>query len=127
MLRFCVVQSSPLEWYAIGVYAIDMIVVAETKAFQRNAGRLLSEREKEDLIYYLAEHPNSGTLIKDTGGIRKLRWAKSGRGKSGGIRAIYYYHNELMPPYLLAALAKTRKPIFLNENGMILPRVSKNW
>ena len=86
-----------------------MIVVAETKAFQRKAERLLSEREKEDLIYYLAEHPNSGALIKDTGGIRKLRWAKSGRGKSGGIRIIYYYHNELMPLYLLAAFGKNEK------------------
>jgi hypothetical protein len=52
-----------------------MITVAETKAFQRKIEQLLSRQEKEDLISYLAEHPNAGTLMKNTGGIRKLRWA----------------------------------------------------
>jgi hypothetical protein len=33
----------------------------------------------------LSMHPNAGVLIKGTGGIRKLRWARSGRGKSGGV------------------------------------------
>ena len=86
-----------------------MITVAETQAFQRKIEQLLSEQEKEDLIAYLAEHPNSGTLMKDTGGIRKLRWAKSSRGKSGGIRVIYYFHSEFMPVYLLAAFGKNEK------------------
>ncbi len=86
-----------------------MITVAETRAFQRKIEQLLSEREKEDLIVYLAEHPNSGVLMKNAGGIRKLRWAQSGRGKSGGIRVIYYFHSELMPLYLLAAFGKNEK------------------
>ncbi len=86
-----------------------MITVAETSAFQRKIEQLLSEREKDDLIDYLAEHPNSGVLMKNTGGIRKLRWAQSGRGKSGGIRVVYYFHNELMPLYLLAAFGKNEK------------------
>ena len=41
--------------------------------------------EKENLISYLSEHPNAGDLIQRTGGIRKLRWAKEGKGKSGGV------------------------------------------
>ena len=86
-----------------------MITVAETKAFQRKIEQLLSEREKDDLIYYLSEHPNAGVLLKDTGRIRKLRWAQTGRGKSGGIRVIYYFHNEHMPLYLLAAFGKNEK------------------
>jgi hypothetical protein len=86
-----------------------VITVAETNAFQRKIRQLLSEREKEDLIFDLAEHPNSGVLIKDTGGIRKLRWARSGGGKSGGIRVIYYFGNELMPLYLLAAFGKNER------------------
>jgi hypothetical protein len=86
-----------------------MITVAETKAFQRKIEQLLSEREKDDLIYYLSEHPNAGVLLKDTGGIRKLRWAQTGRGKSGGIRVIYYFNNEDMPLYLLAAFGKNEK------------------
>jgi hypothetical protein len=86
-----------------------MIRIAETKAFQRKIEQLLSEKEKEDLIYYLSEHPNAGVLLKNTGGVRKLRWAQTGRGKSDGIRVIYYFHNQYMPLYLLAAFGKNEK------------------
>ena len=41
--------------------------------------------------------------------MRKLRWALPGRGKRGGARVIYYYHNERLPVFLLAAYAKNEK------------------
>lgn len=40
--------------------------------------------------------------MKDTGGIRKLRWSRAGMGKSGAVRVIYYFHSDAMPLYLLA-------------------------
>jgi hypothetical protein len=49
------------------------------------------------------------TLIRDTGGIRKLRWARSGRGKSGGVRVIHYFHSEAFPLYLLTVFGKGEK------------------
>ena len=55
---------------------------------------------------YLAAFPKDGDLIKSTGGVRKLRWRQSGRGKSGGVRVIYYFHSERMPLYLLTVFAK---------------------
>ena len=102
-----------------------MITVAETKAFQRRIEDLLSDQEKEDLIYYLSEHPNSGTLMRGTGGIRKLRWAQSGRGKSGGIRVIYYFHSESMPLYLLAAFGKNEKANLSEQERNILAKAVK--
>jgi len=47
--------------------------------------------------------------MQGTGGIRKLRWAKSGSGKSGGVRVVYYYHNESMPLFLLSLFGKNEK------------------
>ena len=41
--------------------------------------------------------------------MRKLRWARDGRGKSGGVRVIYYYHSEAMPLYLLTMFAKNER------------------
>lgn len=102
-----------------------MITVAETKAFQRKIEQLLSDQEKEDLIAYLAEYPNAGTLMKNAGGIRKLRWAQSGRGKSGGIRVIYYFHSELMPVYLLAAFGKNEKANLSKEERNLLAKSVK--
>ena len=86
-----------------------MIAVAETRAFQRKVATLLTEREKTELIDYLAEHPNAGALMRGTGGIRKLRWAQTGGGKSGGVRVIYYFHSDEMPLYLLTLFAKNER------------------
>ena len=44
--------------------------------------------------------------MEGTGGVRKLRWSRGNQGKSGGVRVIYYFHNESMPLYLLTLFAK---------------------
>ena len=82
------------------------MTVAETGEYYRRAKKLLSDQEREDAINYLAVHPRAGAIIEGTGGIRKIRWGRSGQGKSGGVRIIYYYHNENMPLYLLTLFAK---------------------
>jgi hypothetical protein len=69
----------------------------------------MSVSERQDVLNYLAAHPKAGDLIEGTGGIRKLRWGRGGRGKSGGVRIIYYYHSELMPLYLLTLFAKNER------------------
>lgn len=53
--------------------------------------------------------PKAGVIISGTDGIRKLRWARQGMGKSGGVRVIYYFHNEQMPLYLLTVFGKSEK------------------
>ena len=47
--------------------------------------------------------------MQGTGGIRKLRWASGSKGKSGGVRVIYYYHNESIPLFLLTVFGKSKK------------------
>ena len=47
--------------------------------------------------------------MQGTGGIRKLRWGRGGKGKSGGVRVIYYYHNERIPLYLLTIFSKNER------------------
>jgi mRNA-degrading endonuclease RelE of RelBE toxin-antitoxin system len=84
--------------------------VAETPTFTRQAEKLFSEEEKRDLIDFLAEDPLAGDEIPGTGGVRKLRFATSGRGKRGGARIIYYYLDETMPLYALLAYARTPRP-----------------
>lgn len=86
-----------------------LITVAETPEYIRRATRLLSQSERNDVIDYVAATPKAGDLIQDTGGVRKLRWARSGRGKSGGVRVIYYFHSEALPLYLLTVFGKGEK------------------
>ena len=86
-----------------------LITVAELPEYQRRAEKLLSQGEREDIINYLAAVPREGDLIRGTGGVRKLRWQRGGRGKSGGVRVIYYFHSERMPLYLLTVFAKNER------------------
>ena len=57
----------------------------------------------------MAAHPQSGAIMQGTGGIWKLRWASGSKGKSGGVRVIYYYHNESIPLFLLTVFGKSEK------------------
>lgn len=83
-----------------------MLTVAELSEYMRTADKLLSAAERQDVIRYLAENPKAGDLMEGTGGVRKLRWGRGGQGKSGGVRVIYYFHDEAMPLYLLTLFAK---------------------
>ena len=84
-----------------------MLTIAELPEYIRTADKLFSEIERKDVILYLAEHPKAGDLMEGTGGVRKLRWGRGGQGKSGGVRIIYYFHDEVMPLYLLTLFAKS--------------------
>ena len=57
----------------------------------------------------IVAEPLGAPVIPGTGGIRKLRWAGSGRGKRGGIRTIYFYLVEPGAVYLLTAYAKASR------------------
>ncbi len=83
-----------------------MLTVAELPEYIRTADKLLSDAERQDVIRYLAENPKAGDLMEGTGGVRKLRWGRGGQGKSGGVRVIYYFHDDAMPLYLLTLFSK---------------------
>ncbi len=102
-----------------------MITVAETETFQKKANQLLSDGEKSDLIVYLSVNPQGGVLVQNMGGIRKLRWAKSGGGKSGGMRVIYYFYSNMMPLYLLTVFGKSEKANISMKEKQILSKLVK--
>lgn len=79
-----------------------MHTIVEMPEFLHRAKALLSVDEKQEIINYLAIHAETGVVMKNTAGIRKLRWAIGNKGKSGGVRIIYYYHNKNMPLFLLS-------------------------
>lgn len=86
-----------------------MQTVAETPTFTRQADKLFSQDEKRKLIDFLADNPLAGERIPGTGGVRKLRFRSSGRGKSGGARIVYYYLDKMSPIYALLVYAKAMR------------------
>jgi hypothetical protein len=85
------------------------LTVAETSVFLRQAERLWAEDERAAFVDYIARNPEAGDLVPDTGGIRKVRWGRSGSGKRGGVRVVYFYHDDTMPLYLLLIYAKAQR------------------
>lgn len=85
------------------------LTVAELPEYLRAAGKLLTDADRRSIVDHLAAYPAAGDLIEGTRGVRKLRWARDGRGKSGGVRVIYYFHSEAMPLYLLTMFAKNER------------------
>ena len=83
--------------------------IVETAIFTEQIEAELDEESYRRLQLELVRDPESGAVIRGTGGIRKVRWARKGRGKSGGTRVIYYWHRpgETIP--MLLAYAKSRQ------------------
>ncbi len=86
-----------------------LLTVAETPLFVRQAEDVWDDAEREAFVNFIARNPLAGDLIPETGGVRKIRWARTGTGKRGGARVIYFYHDASRPLYLLMVYAKARR------------------
>jgi hypothetical protein len=67
--------------------------------------------------------PKKGT-IPETGGVRKIRWARPGSGKRGGARVIYFYHSGNRPLYLLMVYAKARQENLTAEEKKVVRKLA---
>jgi len=88
--------------------------------FAADAVRLLGEEGRDRLIEFLSSNPRAGVVIPGTGGIRKLRWSASGRGKRGGSRVIYYFHSESIPLFALKLYAKNEESDLSEQDKRLL-------
>ncbi len=92
-----------------------MKTVVEFKVFMRLAEGRLTDVERKALVDAVAAHPEAGDLIPGGGGARKLRWAASGQGKSGGARVITYVHCDTCPVYMLFVYLKSERANLLQS------------
>jgi hypothetical protein len=108
-----------------------MRTVVELPEFQSRAKYLLGDSERQSIATYLATHPEAGSILKGTGGIRKLRWAAKGKGKSGGVRVVYFFHDRTMPLFLLTMFAKDEQKNLSkrerNELAKVAALLAKNY
>ena len=105
--------------------------MVETPFFLRKAAGLLAEDERLQLIAFVGANPEAGDVIPEAGGVRKVRWAAKGRGKRGGIRVVYYFHNEAFPVFLLTVYSKNEKANLTkaerNELKTLAPSLVKTY
>ena len=80
----------------------------ETSIFTERITKLLTDDEYYNLQAALADNPKAGDVIPGAGGLRKIRWRATGRGKRGGLRIIYYCWSEHRL-YMIFAYDKTEQ------------------
>jgi len=80
----------------------------ESTVFDRMRDVYLDDDEYAELQAYMTEHPEAGDLIRGSGGLRKLRWRRTGTGKRGGLRVIYFVRYRPDEFWMLTLYAKAK-------------------
>jgi mRNA-degrading endonuclease RelE of RelBE toxin-antitoxin system len=79
----------------------------EATAFTKYVYDYLTEDEYLGLQSFLLQNPEAGKIVRGSGGVRKVRWAITGKGKSGGVRVIYYFKKQDDEIWLLTIYSKS--------------------
>ena len=104
-----------------------MLEFRETEIFTREITSLLSDDDYAELQGVLVVQPDAGRVIKETGGLRKLRWSQRqrGKGKRGGVRVIYYWYASESLIYMLFAYSKDERDDLTPAQRKALARLIK--
>ncbi|WP_010113531.1 type II toxin-antitoxin system RelE/ParE family toxin [Acinetobacter sp. P8-3-8] len=97
----------------------------ETSIFTKQIKELVTDEEYRQLQHDLVIKPDKGVVIKNSGGIRKIRCAQGHKGKSGGIRVIYYWISADEQIFFLVAYPKSIKDNLTDKETAILRQLVK--
>jgi hypothetical protein len=103
------------------------MILIETPVFTAQVEALLSDEDYRKFQWHLALFPNAGDVIQGTGGLRKVRWTASGKGKSGGVRVIYFHAASRFQIRLLLIYRKGVKDDLSPAEKKVLRKINENW
>ena len=92
------------------------MIFIEARVFTKLLPRYLSDDDYHGLQSYLINKPDGGVLVRGAGGVRKVRWSAEGRGKSGGIHILYYWHKSDSEIWMLTSYSKSEKASISSED-----------
>ncbi|MGD0776572.1 MAG: type II toxin-antitoxin system RelE/ParE family toxin [Candidatus Solibacter sp.] len=98
--------------------------VVSLSGYESQVSSLLNEDEQMAMEFYIACAPEGHPVVPGAGGFRKARWARQGKGKSGGFRVIYFFLAEPGRVYMAAIYAKSRKETLSGADRNVLARLA---
>lgn len=90
-------------------YSLAMFTFIESSIFERILPVYLDDHEYSELQQFLMQNPEVGELVPGSGGVRKVRWARPGMGKRGGLRIIYFVRYQPNEFWMLTLYAKAKR------------------
>lgn len=84
-----------------------MVTFVESPLFTKQVHDYLTDEEYGAFQVFLATNPDTGAVVRGSGGVRKVRWSRRGTGKSGGVRVLYFTRTEDGEIWLLLIYAKS--------------------
>ena len=86
-----------------------MFTFIESSIFERILPVYLDDDEYSELQQFLMQNPEVGELVPGSGGVHKVRWARPGMGKRGGLRVIYFVRYQPNEFWMLTLYAKAKR------------------
>jgi len=83
--------------------------IVSLSGYESQVSALIDEDERAAMEFFIATAPEDHPVIRGSGGFRKARWARRGRGKSAGFRVIYFFIARPGRIYMASIFAKSRK------------------
>lgn len=99
-----------------------MLTIYETPTFVAEAARIWTTEERLEFFAWIAADPEAGVVVPGSGGCRKVRWSRSGAGKRGGARVIYFTRLQDGELWMLLVYPKSARD---DIPGHILKQVRK--
>ncbi|WP_372810522.1 type II toxin-antitoxin system RelE/ParE family toxin [Litorivivens sp.] len=103
------------------------MIIIETSIFTKRIKELMSDDDYKELQESLVNRPDMGAVIPGSGGLRKMRWRLEGRGKSGGVRVIYYWLTEDEQVLMLYVYPKSEQDNLTAEQTKVLKVIVERW
>jgi hypothetical protein len=98
--------------------------IVSLSGYESQVSALLNEDERMAMEFFIACAPEAHPVIPGAGGFRKARWARRGKGKSGGLRVVYFFLAERGRIYMAAIYAKSRKETLSAADERVLARLA---
>jgi len=116
LLRYAFKSQTSVTIIIILIYIrqcriVDSMVFIETSIFTKLLPKYMQDEEYRLFQLYLMENPDKGNTVVSSGGVRKIRWAINNKGKSGGIRVIYYW-KEKSDEIWLPSMQRMKKTLY---------------
>ncbi len=83
--------------------------IAYISVYAKRVDKILRSEERTAMELHVAENPEIHPVVAGTGGVRKARWGRQGKGKRGGVPVVYFYRSAADVVYFLDIYAKAEK------------------